>query len=117
MLEDSAAQRIGARLADSPQPSPGIARAQRLQSFRDGRRMMRKIVDQGDAGDLGLHFQATLHAAEAGKRLGDGGGIYLVVRRQRRGCSRVQDVVLAGKWKFKVAKLDRGKDQRVREIV
>ena len=63
-----AAQRVGARLEDSPQARLGIYGAQCTQRFADGRGVMRKVVDDCDAADLRAHFQTPLDALEAGQR-------------------------------------------------
>ena len=64
--------------------------------------MMGKVVDHGYAVDLGLHFQAPLHAAEAAQGLADGCAIDAVAGGKRGGGSGVQDVVLARQRKLEL---------------
>ena len=71
-LQHAAAQRIGARLENRPQACAGVAGAERLQRSGDGGGMMREVIDDRDAIDLGLHFEAALHALESLERVGDG---------------------------------------------
>ena len=65
--------------------------------------MMREVVDDGDAVDLRLHFEAALYALECLQRGGDrffrnAAGC---CQRGRRG--RVPDVVFTGQRKFEVS--------------
>src|SRR5580700_7357624 len=64
--------------------------------------MMSEVVDDGDAIDLRLHFEATLHALEGLER---GGNCLLrnVPGSGERGCRCcIPNVVLACQWEFEV---------------
>ncbi len=67
-----AAQRVGARLEHRPKARTRINGAQAPQGFANGGRMVGKVFDDGDAADLGAHFQAPLDAFEGRERLDDG---------------------------------------------
>src|SRR6476660_9099263 len=67
-LQNFPAQSVRPRLKDCPQPSTGIAHPQRAQGGCDGRWMMGKIVDDGDAVNLCLDLQAALHALKTLER-------------------------------------------------
>ena len=71
-LKDFAPKSIRAWLQDRPKPPPSIAGAHRLQRLRNRRRMMGKVVDDGDAVNLGFHFQPSLNAAKRPQGFGDG---------------------------------------------
>src|SRR5436190_21782384 len=64
--------------------------------------MVGKVVDDGDAADLGLYFQAPLHTLESFQRLRDRGSIHAVLASQCRGSRRVQNVVRARQGKFQI---------------
>src|SRR6185437_13953560 len=103
VLQDIAAQGVGAGLQDGPQAAPGIAGAQSLDGFGDGGGVVGEIVNDGDAVHFGLHFQAALHALErfqglSNLRFGDA-----VSNGHGRGSSSVENVVLSGKRKIEVS--------------
>ncbi len=75
--------------------------AQRSQGFADGRGVMRKVVDDGDAGDDGAHFKAALDAFEAGQSGLNCFFADALVRGQRGGGRGVERVVFAGQRHFK----------------
>src|SRR5208282_2922221 len=64
ILQHVAAHGVRARLEHDPQARLRIARPQRPNRLLDGRGMMRKVVDDRDAVDFGLHLQPALHAAK-----------------------------------------------------
>ena len=96
-FEHFAAKRVGARLEHGPEARLRIDGAQCAQGFADGRGVMGEVVDDGDAGDLGAHFEAALDAFEAGER---GLNCFLadaLAGGERGGGGGVERVVFAGK--------------------
>jgi hypothetical protein len=89
-------KRVRPRLKNRPQTCPGITRAQRLQRSRNRCRMMREVVDDGDAIHLSFHFQAPLYALERLKRSRDLLFCDAIRRGHRRSRRCVPHVVLAG---------------------
>src|SRR6266700_193571 len=67
--------------------------------------MMRKIVDDGDAIDLGFDFQTAFDTLESLQSRGNLRYANTVVRSHRSRSCRVQDVVLTGQCKFKIRPL------------
>jgi hypothetical protein len=49
VLKDAAAGGVRARLEERPEPPSGIARSERGERAFDGRRVVREVVDDGDA--------------------------------------------------------------------
>ncbi len=96
-LEHLAAQRVGARLQHCPEARLRIDGAQRAQGFANGRGVVGKVFDDGDAADFGAHFKPALDALEGGERLDDGFLGDALAGGKRGGGGGVERVVLAGK--------------------
>src|SRR5260370_25755291 len=64
--------------------------------------MMRKAVDDRYAVDLSFHFQPPLHAAKCFERLRNHVFRNVIIRRERRSCRRIPDVVFATQRKFEI---------------
>src|SRR5579864_8455470 len=101
-LEHAAAKCVGTRLEDGPETRSRIASAEGFQSTGNCCWMMREVIDDGDAVDLGFHFKATLHALESFERGGDGVFANSAGGSESRGSGGVPDVVFAGKGKFEI---------------
>ena len=64
--------------------------------------MMGEVVYDSDSVDLGFHLEPPLDAAEGCERLGDRCWRNAVIGSQRRGGSRVPDVVFAGERELEI---------------
>ena len=93
--QNLAAERVGTRLENGPEPRARINRAQRPKSFADGSGVVREVFDKGDAVDFGTHFEASLDALETGEGLGDGVGRDTLPSGKGRGGGGVEGVVFA----------------------
>src|SRR5690348_5038209 len=62
LLEYTATAGLGPRLEHRPDPTPGIAFANRTQRLLHRRRMMRKVVIDFDPVHFTAHFEAPLNA-------------------------------------------------------
>ncbi len=64
VLKHPASRRVRAGLEERPETPPGIARTERGDRTGDRSRMMREVVDDGDAPPFGDDLLPALHAAK-----------------------------------------------------
>ena len=103
ILQNVAAHGVRTRLKHDPETSTMVARAQSTNGLLDRCRMMRKIVDDGDAVDFGFDFKAPLYATECGESLGNCIFGNSVIGGQRGCGGGIPDVIFASQRKFKIA--------------
>src|SRR5262249_27708640 len=68
MLKNRAARGVRARLKDRPDSSGAVPAPQGAQGFSNGRGMMAKIIDHGNAADFATHLLPALDPAKREQR-------------------------------------------------
>ena len=102
VLQDLAAEGVGARLEDGPEARLGVDGAESAEGFADGGGVVGEVVDDGDAGDLGADFKPAFDAFEGGEGGLDGGERNALMGGEGGGGGGVEGVVLAGQMHFEV---------------
>jgi len=103
ILEHAPPRRVRARLEERPDAPAGVAAAQRRERTRDRGRVVREVVDHGDAAALGDHLLAALHSAERRERRDHAVERDLHEARERDDADRVRNVHRTGQRQYRLA--------------